>query len=212
MNPMKNASETSHPSVAFIHRLLGWHLQITAAKAVGILIASLLFFSLGASAQETYRTFLKIDGIPGDSTVLGHQDEIEVRAFSSGVENLTDNSGGGRASQTRPVFSPIFVAKNIDQTSPLLFVACATGKQLRKVTLTVAKVSSAGTVDFLKIVLSNVTITKVETSGDSGDLPALQEIVGLDYVRIEWIITTTDANGQPKVIAGGWDRRTNTSL
>ena len=41
------------------------------------------------------RWFLKIDGIPGESTDVNHKDEIDVLSWSWGVTQTGGSGGGG---------------------------------------------------------------------------------------------------------------------
>ena len=79
-------------------------------------------------AQEDY--FLKLDGIKGESQDDKHKDEIHVSSFSFGVTNAGTGgsnlgSGGGRANVQDMHFTKV-----VDQASPNLFLACATGKHI----------------------------------------------------------------------------------
>ena len=66
--------------------------------------------------------FLKIDGIPGESTDDKHKDWIEVMSYSSGVSQMAggDRSTGGAATQGRCDHQDISIVKALDKASPTL--------------------------------------------------------------------------------------------
>jgi type VI secretion system secreted protein Hcp len=81
-----------------------------------------------------FDAFLKLDGIPGESTDHKHKDEIQLESFSWGASNtgISDNGSGGKLSLQD--FS--FTAK-IGVQSPKLFEALANQSEIRSGTLTV---------------------------------------------------------------------------
>jgi type VI secretion system secreted protein Hcp len=165
-------------------------------------ICALLFLSTAAWAQGL-QSFLKLDGIDGDSVVKGHEGAIDILGFTSGVQ--TDPPAAGGAGVGKPQFFQIVVSKNIDKTSPVLMVGCATGKIFKTASLSTAKVGTNSTKDFFKIVLTNATITKVETTVSSGNSDKLTEYVELSFQKIQWTITTTNSKGESVTSTGGYD-------
>lgn len=103
--------------------------------------------------------FLKIDGIPGESTDSKHKGEIELLSFSWGASNNAQVSAGNRAG--RVSFQDFEFSKVVDKATPQIFLKCVSGVHISSATLSARK-SSGGEVanpDFLKIVFSNVLIS-----------------------------------------------------
>ena len=187
MNTIKKTSE--------IHRTLGkLNRRFRTGAALGIAcLSSLLFVPSKALAQAAnLQSFLKIDGIQGESLSTAHPNEIELIGFGAGVERAA-------VSTAKPQFYEVSVSKNVDKASPLLSLNCAVGKSFPTVTLTVAKVGTSGPArDFYKVVLSSVVITKVETKGMSGPSGSLTEEVSLSFQKIQWSVMVIDPKtGQP---------------
>lgn len=170
----------------------------------------LIAFMLGTSLAQPIQTFLQIGSIQGESEVAKHKGDIEALAFTSGVEMPLEPHGG--ATSAKPQFFEIHVSKNIDKASPLLFVNCAIGKQFPTATLSVARVGEKSVVDFFKITLSNVAITRVETTGSVGKGGALTEMISLSFTRIRWTYISEDAKGNPVIVTGGYDLEKNAAL
>lgn len=177
------------------------------------LFALIFIFGLAPLATLHAGIFLKIEGIPGDSTVEGHAGEIEVQTFSVGVEqqglvNFATGAGGG-ASKSR--FKPLMVVKRVDSSSPLLFINCAMGTKLKSAVITLVNDLAESSEDFFKIVLTDVVIAAVSAKGDvevSDSTLTLMENVEISYTKIEWVFT--DPSGT--VIRGGFDVKTNKRL
>jgi len=79
--------------------------------------------------------FLKIDGIPGESTDEKHKDWIEVLSFSHGVSQMAggDRSTGGAATEGRCMHQDFSITKTLDKASPPLDLFCCNGKHIPKV-------------------------------------------------------------------------------
>ena len=84
-----------------------------------------------------FDAFLKIDGIPGESTDDKHKDWIEVLSFSHGVSQRASGSAStaGGATAERADFADFSIVKALDKASPKIFEASATGKHLKAVTV-----------------------------------------------------------------------------
>ena len=162
-----------------------------------------LLLQPSVKAAENLISFLKIESIKGDSNQKGHSGEIEALGFATGVDLPSPAPGGG--TEAKPEFFEVIVTKNIDKASPLLFISCATGKLLPNATLTMARVTPTSSVDFFKIILTNVVISRVETKGLSGTKGALSEEVALRFTKVQWSITTFNAEGKPTIITRGYD-------
>ncbi len=199
-----HAPEIGRRSGKFI-RILNCLPQFRTVTAVGIACFSTLLFQPTTARAQGLKSFLRIEGIQGDSTIKHHEKEIEILGFTSGVEIDAPAAGGGGAGLARPQFYQIVVSKNVDKASPLLFVNCATGKTFKSASLAVAKVGPSSVKDFFKIVLTNVTITKVATSVSSGASDILTENVELSFQKIQWTVTTTNSKGEPVITTGGYD-------
>src|SRR6188474_238131 len=78
-------------------------------------------------AHATSQLVLKVEGIPGDSAVSGHENEIDVSSVSFGASQTGIREAGGKASARRASLTTFAITKNVDKASPKLFLACATG-------------------------------------------------------------------------------------
>ena len=152
--------------------------------------------------------FLKVDGIPGESRADKHKGEIELVGFSWGVTN-TGNPGGGGGGAGRAQFSDLSFTKRVDKSSPVLFLACASGKHIKEAQLSVRKAGRAA-LEYLKIKLTDVLVTSFqETAGEETPV----ESVAFDFRRIDVEYTPQHDDGSPgDVVKAGWDLSRNTKV
>lgn len=160
-----------------------------------------------------FDAFLKIDGIPGESTDDKHKDWIEVLSFSHGVSQRASGSAstGGGASSERADFSDFSIVKALDKASPKIFEATSTGKHIATVTVELCR-AGGDKVKYMEYKLSNCIVSSYRPGGSSqgGETLPLEE-VSFNYGKIELSYTQqkrADGSGGGQV-AAGWDLETN---
>jgi len=159
------------------------------------------------------RWFLKIDGIPGESTDAVHKDEIDVQSWSWGVHNETGPSGAGTGSgAAKPDFDDFFFVSRVSKASPPLFLACATGTHIKEANLSgVRDVGKAKGADYLKYRLRDVTVSNFR-QGDSEDgLPMDQFALSYSKIEISYSPQSPSGKLQPPISAG-FDAKSNKKL
>lgn len=159
-----------------------------------------------------FDAFLKIDGIPGESTDDKHADWIEIISFNHGVHqpaSATASSAGGGTTE-RCEHQDFTVAKYIDKASPKVYEYCSSGKHLKEVTLEFCRAGGDKT-KYLEIKLEEVIISNVSPGGSKGDDSFPMESVSFNYGKIKWTYTQqkrADGSGGGNV-TGGWDLTKN---
>lgn len=129
-------------------------------------IAALATRDMRIPDQDTMMDmFLKIPSIPGDSARDGHEDEIEVMAWSWGAQNPTGE---------RALSRDIILLKSVDSATAPLFLASASGEVLPDATIALRRTVEGETSDYLILRLADVRITSVEHGIDGrGELVTL---------------------------------------
>jgi type VI secretion system secreted protein Hcp len=150
--------------------------------------------------------FLKLDGIPGESTNANHPGEIDVQAFDFAVSNSATGGAGG-AGGGKATFAPIKFTKTYDKSSPLLFARTASGQHIPSATFTFKRPGAHGD-GFLVYTLTDVTVASYEQGGDDNTSPLLEHVT-LEFSKVQ--ISYTPVAGPPLVTAG-WDVQLNKSL
>lgn len=160
-----------------------------------------------------FDAFLKIEGIPGESTDDKHKDWIEILSFNYGVTQRASGSAstGGGASAERANFADFSIVKALDKASPKIFEACATGKHIPTVTLELCR-AGGDKLKYMEYKLSNVIISSSRPGGTSQSGETLpQEELSFNYGKIELAYTQqkrADGSGGGQV-AAGWNLETN---
>jgi type VI secretion system secreted protein Hcp len=145
-----------------------------------------------------FDAFLKIDGIPGESTDDGHTDWIEVLSYSCGIsQNASASaSSGGGATAERADFSELSIVKSLDKASPKLAVACADGTHIASVVLELCR-AGGDKLKYMEYKLTNCIVSTVRPGGSSG---------GGEKLPLEEVAFNGGGGGQ---VAGGWNLQTN---
>jgi len=155
--------------------------------------------------------FLKIDGIPGESMDAKHKDEIDTLAFSWGVsQSGSSGPSGGGGGAGKAVFEDLLVVARTSKASPKLWLACASGQHIKTAILTCRKPGKAP-FEFLKITLTDVTISSYEIDGSDDELPLDQ--IALSFSKVETAYTPQDPSGKAQPPAkAAWDLKKNAKV
>lgn len=146
--------------------------------------------STAPAAADTY--FLKLDGIPGESTDNKHKGEIDILSFSWGLSNSGSFSGGGGGAG-KASFQDLSLTTQLSKASPKLYLACATGDHIKKATLTVRKQGKEAQ-EYYIITLEDVLVSGVQTGGAAGN-SSITESLSLNFSKITWTYFPQKADG-----------------
>jgi type VI secretion system secreted protein Hcp len=142
--------------------------------------------------MATIDSYLKIDGVDGESKHKGAEGQIEVQTFSWGIENASNSTVGGGSGVGKAVPGVFAFMHLYDKASPTLSKCCASGKHLANAKLTVSK-AGEGQKEFLTATMKQVMVVSVALSGSSGG--DLSESVCLSYADIEFEYKPQDDKG-----------------
>ena len=144
---------------------------------------------------------LRIPDISGESTRAEHEGEIEVHRVSWSVtRSPTATSGSGRRS-ARPVVKPFTFDKWYDASSPYIALAAMQGKSFKEVVFSLHRDSGDGHLDYLRITLTNATISSYEMLDEYNEMDEpirrIPERVGVAFerIRIVYVETRDDHSG-----------------
>lgn len=139
-------------------------------------------------------TFLKLDGIEGESTDEKHKNEIAVLSFTQSWINTTTVSGAGKG---KVQCGAITLMKTIDKSSPVLVKKTIQGTHIASGQLTFRS-EGAQPIEYYTIKLNEIFITEV-TQIDSADPARIIEKVVLNARKFEYVYTPQSETGE----AGG---------
>lgn len=151
--------------------------------------------------------------VAGESTIQGHEKDIELLSYSHGVSNPVNPSPSnvGRTSG-RPNFGEMVISKKLDSTSPLLNFYCAQAKNLGTTKLFLVRQDSEGAdqkdLTYMTYTMAKTLVSSVSVGG-SGDIP--METVTLNYSKLTWTYIPQEKDmGLEGNIEKYWDQETNT--
>jgi type VI secretion system secreted protein Hcp len=165
-------------------------------RAMRAVLASTLAVIAAVSATDAFAAldmFLKLDGVPGESSDDKHAKEIDVLDWSWGV-----NGALPRVQKTaaQPFCAQgISLTKVVDRSTPVLLSKAAAGESIPNATLTIRR---AGTtpLEFLVITFTDVRISS-ESTGGSGGETRLTENVTLNFGSATVTYTPQKPDGTP---------------
>jgi len=156
----------------------------------------------------TNQTFIKFDGIDGESAHKHHKGEIEVLSWDWGLTATpgTAGSGSGRGKATP---KELRVVHRYDMASPVLAKNAASGRHIATAVLSARK-SGEGQKDFFKVTMKEVFITSVSVSAAAHDGDAMEE-VAMSYRAIEFAYSPQSSKGSLGAqVKFNWDLKTGT--
>ncbi len=157
--------------------------------------------------------FLKIEGVPGESTDDKHKDWIELLSYSHGVSQTGSgsvSSAGGRSAE-RCDHDDFSIVKTMDKASPKLSLFCCNGTHIGSIKMELCR-ATGDKQRYMEYDLSDVIVSSVRPGGSAqgGEALPLEE-VSFNYGKIAWVYTETDhKTGKPKGdVKAHWDLSTN---
>lgn len=136
---------------------------------------------------------LKIEGVDGESKIKGHENEIDVLAWSWGMTQSGSMHVGGGGGSGKADVHDISLTKYIDKASINLMRNCLNGAHLGEAVLTVRK-AGKDPVDYVVITISPVLVTSVSTGGSGGE-DRLTENVTLNFGKVKTSYTPQKDDG-----------------
>jgi type VI secretion system secreted protein Hcp len=166
----------------------------------------------------SFEIFLKLSGIPGETTDKAHKDEIEVLSFDGAINHVAPPLGGGGAAG-KASFAGVRFRKHLDKASVPLLLACAAGSSIADARFAFRRTGSYK-FDFYVVTLETVFVTRIEQrAGVGGQYPLSFESldtgdqgmgfvdeVTLAYEKIHWEYQIMGPKGSiVGTVQGGWD-------
>jgi type VI secretion system secreted protein Hcp len=158
-------------------------------------------------AQADY--FLKVDGIPGESTDHKHKDEIEVESWSWGETQAGTHSSGGGGGAGKVAMQDFHFVTKYSKSSPKLFLACASGEHIPKAVLTCRKAGGEQE-EYLKVTMSDLLVSSYQAGGSSGGEIVPTDQCSLNFSKIEFEYKEQTAKGTlGGTVKAGWNVKEN---
>ena len=160
-----------------------------------------------------YDGFLKLEGIPGESTDALHTGWIEIVSFRHDVSQPagTATSRVGGRTGARVNVEDFVITKVIDKSTPNLNKYCCDGAHIT--TATIELCESGGTkICYMRWTLTDLIISSVKPSGVANEEIFARPIeeVSMNFGRIQWEYIPVDHMGKAAAaLMAGWSMEAN---
>jgi len=138
-------------------------------------------------------SFLKVDGVNGESKDTNHDQWIEILSCSKGVIQKLSMAGSTHSlGTTGAEFQEVMVTKETDSSTPTLWQYCADGKPIASVEIELCE-AQAPQKPYLKVTLENCRISSFQFGySDGAGKPS--ETVNFAYEKetLKYTDTTDD--------------------
>src|SRR5256885_12692360 len=114
----------------------------------------------------TFQYFLKLDGIPGESTNAKYPNQIEVFSFSFGASN--PEPVGGSGTRGKVDLSSLSLQTQRSKASPQLLLACEAGKVLKSGVITGVDSTDTTSVPVVQLTIQPVAVDSISYGGAEG--------------------------------------------
>jgi len=141
------------------HHVLVGALAITAAVGV-------------PSSVVAGNVHLKLENITGESADDGHKDEIDVLAWSWGLNGSPRDT---RGRLTPPCSAQLAITKYVDSATPALATAAGLKSTISSGKLSI-QTQSVPPLEYMAVDLVGVTVEATSTSGSSGDPSVIESV------------------------------------
>jgi len=142
-----------------------------------------------------FNAFLKIDGIPGESTNDQHPNQIDVLSYSWGGDATHAVSSGGGAGVGKATVQDLHIVAHVSKASPALVAAMSTGDHLSEADLALVHPGGANQDDFYTLSLRDVFVSSYQVT-TAADGTLLEEFT-LSYGSSTLTYKPQDDNGVP---------------
>lgn len=154
--------------------------------------------------------FLKIGDLEGESQDKTHADEIDVLAWSWGMNQSGTMHAGGGGGGGKVSVQDISVTKWVDKCTAPLMKACCMGSQYKEAKLVVRKSGGTEPLEYVVMTMNDVIITSCSTGGSGGE-DRLTENIALNFAgfKIEYQPQKPDGSKDGGAIPFEWDIAAN---
>jgi len=144
--------------------------------------------------------FLSVNGarhgqITGEAHDEKHKNEVEVLAWSWGMQGKPSLGGGGATGKA--TMRELRITKHVDKASTALMAALRTNEAIKEAVLTVRK-SGKTALEYLKIKIEDGRVVALDIeAGDAANSPTLVEKVSFSFNKITIDYTPQGPDGNP---------------
>lgn len=157
--------------------------------------------------------FLKLDGIDGESEKTGAEKYIEIFSFSNGASNPSSVAFGTGSGAGKVDISALSLQKQLDKSSPMLFLNCCSGKHIATGAMLVREATGDTTTKiYYQYDMTEVFVDSISWGGAAGGGKPSESIsLSAKSLKISYWYQNADGTlGGP--LMAGWNVSTNSKM
>lgn len=162
-----------------------------------------------------FDAFIKIEGVPGESTDDKHKGEIEILNYGFGASQPQSGtaSSSGNLGTSRVNIQNFSFTHHLDVASAKLFEYCCNGTVAPTAVISLCRAGGEKQ-KYMEYKLSDVVVTSVGRGGDAkGDEDVPIESVTLAFGKVEMVYKKLGMDGKPAGNhSAGWDLKANAKV
>jgi type VI secretion system secreted protein Hcp len=139
--------------------------------------------------------FLKFDGVPGESTAKGFEEQIEIDSWSMNAHNNREMGTSGRRTTGSASMGPLSVQKKLDKASGLVLSKLLKSEVVPEAVLSITRQLDGAKETYYKVTLTNCFVKSYSIAGSGGDYDDASENLEIAYEKATWGYTGQDAKG-----------------
>lgn len=138
--------------------------------------------------------FLKLPGVEGESTMKGHDKQIEVHSWSFGASNASGVEFGTGSGKGNVQFGDFNCMISLDKSSPKLLSGVCEGKHYGQASMEGVKAGAKSEKPYMKYTFDELFVTSFQISGSGGsDSPMVS--ISFTYAKIKYEYGMQDKEG-----------------
>ena len=177
-----------------------------AAGAAGAPGSPLIGQTSFGLTNDSGETFLKLDGIAGESTDKHYKEQINIETFALGAQAGVAAAGTG-AGAGKAAIQTFTITKALDKASPKLLADALAGTRIPSGVLSFAHRVEGQEQTFLKFQFSNLLVSGITDGKSSSDIPTEQ--VTFAFSKLEESYIGANKGSSPTV---SWNVVANAKL
>ena len=162
-----------------------------------------------------YDSYMKLDGIDGESTDAAHAKWSDLYSFGFGIANPPSfGSSTGSLTAGKASFSSFSVVKKFDSASVKLASAVAQGTHIAKCTVDLCLTIKGEKKTYIQYVFEKCMLESIQWDGGSNGDDRPTERLSIAYAKATWKYLPMGHDGAAGSAVGpeGWDVTTNAKV
>jgi len=157
--------------------------------------------------------FLTLTGISGESTKVNATGWIEIFSFSNGASNPSSVAFGTGSGAGKVDLSSISLQKQLDTSSPTLFLSCCKGTHFATGTMVVREAAGQNTTQvYFQYDMTECFIDSISWGGSAGGgKPSESVSMSAKSLMVSYSPQNSDGSLGTKIPAG-WNQTTNSQM